>query len=48
MDAYIAGQILGFVSYGLGIATFYQKNDKRLKILMLALNSPKKSFYATC
>lgn len=38
MDAYIAGQILGFVSYGLGIATFYQKNDKRLKILMLALN----------
>ncbi|MFC5080530.1 Inner membrane protein YgjV [Vibrio thalassae] len=38
IDTYIAGQILGFVSYGLGIATFYQKNDKRLKILMLALN----------
>lgn len=32
------GQVLGFVSFGLGISTFYQKSDRRLKILMLVLN----------
>ncbi|CAM3573819.1 Inner membrane protein YgjV [Vibrio aerogenes CECT 7868] len=31
-------QALGFVSYGLGISTFYQKNDRRLKIVMLIFN----------
>lgn len=31
-------QALGFVSFGLGISTFYQKNDRRLKIIMLIFN----------
>lgn len=31
-------QLLGFVSFGLGISTFYQKNDQRLKIIMLIFN----------
>lgn len=31
-------QLLGFVSLGLGISTFYQKNDRRLKIVMLVFN----------
>lgn len=31
-------QLLGFVSFGLGISTFYQKNDRRLKIIMLIFN----------
>ncbi len=31
-------QILGFVSFILGISAVYQKNDRYLKIMMLALN----------
>ncbi|WP_432454654.1 YgjV family protein [Agarivorans sp. QJM3NY_29] len=31
-------QALGFVSFALGISTFYQKNDKTLKIVMLIFN----------
>lgn len=31
-------QALGFLSFGLGISTFYQKNDRHLKILMLVFN----------
>lgn len=31
-------QALGFLSFGLGISTFYQKNDGHLKILMLVFN----------
>jgi len=31
-------QLLGFVSYGLGVFCFYQKDDKRLKISMLVMN----------
>ncbi|MBY8199865.1 YgjV family protein [Vibrio fluvialis] len=31
-------QALGFVSFGLGISTFYQKNDRRLKIVMFVFN----------
>ena len=31
-------QLLGFVSYGLGVFCFYQKDDKKLKIVMLIMN----------
>ncbi|EKO3587846.1 YgjV family protein [Vibrio metschnikovii] len=31
-------QALGLVSFGLGISTFYQKDDRRLKIIMLIFN----------
>ncbi len=31
-------QLLGFVSLGLGISTFYQKDDRRLKVIMLIFN----------
>ncbi len=31
-------QALGFLSFGLGISTFYQKNDRYLRILMLVFN----------
>lgn len=31
-------QLLGFVSYGLGVLCFYQRNDKNLKIIMLIMN----------
>ncbi|EGS1995411.1 YgjV family protein [Vibrio vulnificus] len=31
-------QALGFLSFGLGISTFYQKHDRHLKILMLVFN----------
>lgn len=31
-------QALGFLSFGLGISTFYQKNARHLKILMLVFN----------
>ncbi|EGQ7980466.1 YgjV family protein [Vibrio vulnificus] len=31
-------QALRFLSFGLGISTFYQKNDRHLKILMLVFN----------
>lgn len=35
---YILAQALGFVSYGLGICCFYQRDDKRLKIIMLIMS----------
>ncbi|WP_122032758.1 YgjV family protein [Aliivibrio sp. EL58] len=38
VDVFSFAQLLGFLSFVLGIAAFYQKNDKRLKLLMLALN----------
>ncbi len=31
-------QLLGFVSYGLGVFCFYQKDDKKLKLVMLVMN----------
>ena len=31
-------QAFGFVSFALGLSTFYQKDDRRLKIVMLILN----------
>ncbi|MBV1842618.1 YgjV family protein [Photobacterium ganghwense] len=31
-------QALGFVSFALGISTFYQKDDRKLKIVMLIFN----------
>ncbi|AGH80057.1 Permease of the major facilitator superfamily protein [Psychromonas sp. CNPT3] len=31
-------QCLGYISFGLGVATFYQKNDRNLKVLMLIYN----------
>lgn len=37
MDMWIA-QALGFVSYGLGMWAFYQKDDRRLKIIMCVFN----------
>ena len=30
----VVGQILGFVSFALGIYAFYQKDDRKLKIFM--------------
>ena len=38
MTVYEIAQLLGFVSFALGISTFYQKNDRRLKIIMLIFN----------
>ncbi|MCE0494763.1 YgjV family protein [Vibrio salinus] len=38
MDNAILAQFVGFISFGLGLSVFYQKNDKRLKILMLIFN----------
>lgn len=35
----IIAQALGFVSYGLGVLCFYQKNDTKLKIVMLIMNT---------
>lgn len=32
------GQLLGFVSFALGVSTFYQKDDRKLKVLMLIFN----------
>jgi len=34
-DQYVIAQILGFFSFALGIAAFYQKDDKKLKMLMV-------------
>lgn len=34
----LIAQALGIVSFALGISTFYQKNDRRLKIVLLTLN----------
>ncbi|MGR5177140.1 YgjV family protein [Vibrio parahaemolyticus] len=38
IDLFSVGQLLGILSFGLGISTFYQKNDRQLKILMLIFN----------
>ncbi|WP_375749944.1 YgjV family protein [Vibrio sp. HN007] len=38
MNLFLIAQALGFVSFGLGISTFYQKDDRKLKILMLVFN----------
>lgn len=38
MDQFVVAQILGFVSFALGILAFYQKDDKKLKIMMLIFN----------
>ncbi len=38
IDLFSVGQALGFLSFGLGISTFYQKDDRQLKISMLAFN----------
>lgn len=38
MDSITLAQALGFVSFALGISTFYQKNDRKLKIMMLLFN----------
>jgi len=34
LEKEIIGQILGFVSFALGMYAFYQKDDKKLKVLM--------------
>jgi hypothetical protein len=31
-------QLLGFVSLALGVSTFYQKNDRKLKVIMFIFN----------
>ncbi len=38
MDTIGLAQALGFISFALGVLVFCQKNDKRLKILMLIFN----------
>ncbi|GAM56768.1 membrane protein [Vibrio ishigakensis] len=38
MEYLSLAQALGFLSYALGLAAFYQKDDRRLKILMLVFN----------
>lgn len=38
MTVYEWAQLLGFISFALGISTFYQKNDRRLKLVMLLFN----------
>ncbi|MFW8633056.1 YgjV family protein [Vibrio natriegens] len=38
VDTATLAQVVGFISFGLGFSVFYQKNDKRLKILMLIFN----------
>ncbi len=37
-NSLLFAQLLGFVSYGLGVYCFYQKDDKKLKIVMLLMN----------
>ncbi len=34
---YLVGQLLGLVSYGLGVYCFFQKDDRKLKIFMFVL-----------
>lgn len=34
----VFAQLLGFVSYGLGVFCFYQKDDGKLKVTMLVMN----------
>lgn len=38
MDTLVIGQILGFISLFLGVCTFYQKDDRKLKVLMVVFN----------
>ncbi len=38
MDVPFIAQALGFVSFGLGVSTFYQNDDRKLKIIMLIFN----------
>jgi len=38
MDQQVAAQVLGFFSFVLGIYAFYQKDDKKLKIIMVIFN----------
>lgn len=38
MSIQILAQALGFVGFGLGILCFYQKNDRRLKIVMVIMS----------
>lgn len=38
VDSTVLAQTLGMVSFGLGIAAFYQKNDRNLKIMMVIFN----------
>ncbi|MFA0355609.1 YgjV family protein [Vibrio breoganii] len=37
-DLHFWGQVLGFVGYAIGVSTFYQKDDRRLKIMMMVFN----------
>ncbi|MGL6260023.1 YgjV family protein [Vibrio sp. WXL210] len=38
MDSMMMAQTLGFVSFALGVCTFYQKDDKKLKTLMMVFH----------
>lgn len=38
MDQQLAAQALGFLSFVLGIYAFYQKDDRKLKIIMVIFN----------
>ena len=38
IDQQVVAQILGFLSFALGIYTFYQKDDKKLKIIMVVFS----------
>ncbi|MGF1751549.1 YgjV family protein [Vibrio cionasavignyae] len=38
MGGEVTAQVFGLISFALGMSTFYQKDDKKLKILMLLLN----------
>jgi len=38
IDQQVVAQILGLLSFALGIYTFYQKADKKLKIIMVVFS----------
>lgn len=38
MTLQLIAQALGFVSFGLGVLCFYQKDDRRLKIIMIIMS----------
>ncbi|ORT52264.1 permease [Vibrio sp. qd031] len=38
MNVEFTAQLFGLVSFGLGLSTFYQKDDRKLKVIMLLLN----------
>jgi len=38
MDQQVVAQVFGLLSYVLGICAFYQKDDKKLKIIMVIFN----------